>query len=490
MVAGRSRVLVLGIDGLDYHFLRDYVERGGSLLGELARRGELRPLRSTVPPNSASAWVSMFTGVNPGKHGVFHFTKRGGGMVSAKDVRAPFLWELLSLAGMKSLVVNVPLTWPPSPMKGVLISGLPSSGGGNFTFPGWLSGTLAKVGYHPDLPRTPFALYSDDPEKLIETLKELEAVKIRAFMSLMGKKEWDLAILTLTMLDRFQHVFWRDGGGNDVALAVGAVESLVKEVIEGVDYDHILVVSDHGFYGASKQVLVFNWLYHRGFYEARSSKVIMQFARHLYESNRAFRTLAPKLLRVVKAIGIDIELSDRIERHDTRGPLSSVGVAGRYILLYGSGGWRPMAEDLLKIAEELERSAREVGESIISRVIDPRDIYWGEYLRESPDVIVELKSEYVPKPGIRLRDVLVTDLLAGGHHDEWGVILSSSRLGKDSPSVMDVAPTVMGMLGLASPKYMDGDNLAESEGGLDPRLIEIRPRRSSIHAVLRARFGI
>ena len=52
----------LARDGADLPHLRSILDEGTSA-----------PLESQVPPWTASAWPSLYTGTNPGKHGVFGF---------------------------------------------------------------------------------------------------------------------------------------------------------------------------------------------------------------------------------------------------------------------------------------------------------------------------------------------------------------------------------------------------------------------------------
>ena len=77
MSAGGNRLLVLGLDGATFDVIRPLMEQGRlPNFAEMMRDGCWATLRSTVPPESAVAWPSFMTGVNPGKHGVYYFTAR------------------------------------------------------------------------------------------------------------------------------------------------------------------------------------------------------------------------------------------------------------------------------------------------------------------------------------------------------------------------------------------------------------------------------
>jgi predicted AlkP superfamily phosphohydrolase/phosphomutase len=139
--AKKGKVVILGLDGADFDLLQPLIDSGD--LPNLQRfqgQGAWGRLASTIPPISVPAWPSCFTGVNPGKHGVFGFGKFDplsyqDVLCQSTDVQAPALWHLLGEAGQRSLVINVPLTFPPQPLEGVLISGMFPSPHANYIYP-------------------------------------------------------------------------------------------------------------------------------------------------------------------------------------------------------------------------------------------------------------------------------------------------------------------------------------------------------------------
>ena len=74
------RLLVIGLDGVGFDLVAPWVEAGKLPgLGRLLDEGAQGPLLSTIPPLTGPAWTSFQTGVNPGKHGIFGWTKRRPG---------------------------------------------------------------------------------------------------------------------------------------------------------------------------------------------------------------------------------------------------------------------------------------------------------------------------------------------------------------------------------------------------------------------------
>ena len=66
-----KKVVLLGIDGADWRLLKPMLNEGTlKTFSEIIQHGSFGVLKSTVPPLSIPAWTSIFTGVNPGKHGL------------------------------------------------------------------------------------------------------------------------------------------------------------------------------------------------------------------------------------------------------------------------------------------------------------------------------------------------------------------------------------------------------------------------------------
>ncbi len=179
--AGRPvgpKVIVLGFDGLDYDLTRQMIESGRlPALAQLAQRGGLSPLGTTVPPQSPVAWSSFITGLDPGEHGIFDFVHRdpktmlpylsttrtegaertlplgryqvplSSGKVELLRRGQPF-WDLLESRGVPTTIIRMPANFPPSGTATRELSGM---------------GT-------PDLLGTygTFSFYTSDPDAFVD----------------------------------------------------------------------------------------------------------------------------------------------------------------------------------------------------------------------------------------------------------------------------------------------------------------------------------
>jgi len=122
------RVLALGLDGADHELVTQLLSEGRlPTLARLAQEGSYGPLRSTVPAFTPTAWSSLLTGLNPGRHGIFNFStnpNRGRARLESAASRsgAP-IWRALGAAGLRSAFLFVPFTYPAEHIEGIVVTG-------------------------------------------------------------------------------------------------------------------------------------------------------------------------------------------------------------------------------------------------------------------------------------------------------------------------------------------------------------------------------
>src|SRR6266487_5225763 len=118
------RILLIGWDGADWRILDPMLEAGVlPNLEALIERGGRGVLSSVLPTHSWSAWPSFLTGVDPADHGVFDILEAREGTrrqfpVSFRSIRERTFLADLTAAGVETVMVNVPLTFPPPRIQG------------------------------------------------------------------------------------------------------------------------------------------------------------------------------------------------------------------------------------------------------------------------------------------------------------------------------------------------------------------------------------
>ena len=124
------KILIIGIDGGTWSVIDNLIERGIiPTIKKLKEGGTFGTLKSTIPPVTGPAWISMATGMNPGKTGAFDFFTKTNFNYEIKSVNSNFLkekafWDILSQKDKKVAIINYPTLYPSYQINGVMISGL------------------------------------------------------------------------------------------------------------------------------------------------------------------------------------------------------------------------------------------------------------------------------------------------------------------------------------------------------------------------------
>ena len=122
------RVVLIGVDGLDWGRVDSMIAEGGlPHIAALRDRGTSGVLRSIPPFRSPSVWTSMATGKSEEKHGISGFLVGGGDAKIATPTsgnmrRVRAFWEIMSSAGCSVGVVAWLVTWPAEPVDGYMVS--------------------------------------------------------------------------------------------------------------------------------------------------------------------------------------------------------------------------------------------------------------------------------------------------------------------------------------------------------------------------------
>jgi len=270
MNASTDRVMILGLDGATFSVLDPMRARGMMPnLDALLARSAHGTLRSTIPPVTSAAWTTMQTGCGPARHGVFdhRYYDAAAGQMRVNHsgrIRVPTLWRLLSDAGRQVVSLNLPGTYPPPKVDGVIVSGMdaPHLEAATSGYPDFARRLKTEV------PDYSLRYFWKRPPQSLDELKEAARLTAESFM---GRAQggllademvpgWSALMVQFQNLDPFQHRAWRylnvDETGIDDApwnAAAGSVmrglDAAIGRLVELADRRNaaILVVSDHGF---------------------------------------------------------------------------------------------------------------------------------------------------------------------------------------------------------------------------------------------------
>ena len=153
-MAGNGKTVIIGLDGVPFGMIKDFAETGVMPnTAELISQGIFKKMHSSVPEVSSVAWSSLITGKNPGQHGIFGFTDLFYNSYKMRfpnfnDLKAPPFWDQWE---GKSVIINVPATYPVHEMNGVLISGFVSIDFEKSVHPKSLIPSLKNLDYRLDV---------------------------------------------------------------------------------------------------------------------------------------------------------------------------------------------------------------------------------------------------------------------------------------------------------------------------------------------------
>ena len=450
-----SRALVIGLDGMPLSLLRQLAADGVMpRTASLLRHGVTAELLAPVPEISSTSWASFLTGVGPGRHGIYGFTDlRPGGygvyFPNLADLQARPIWDYAAAQGRTTLCLNVPGTYPAARIRGVMVSGFVAPSLRRAVQPERLAGVLSGLGYQIDVAVGDVAA---DPRAFLDRVRQSLTARTRAFGHLLGCEPWELAIAVLTETDRLQHFLWchvTDPASDlhePVLEVYRLVDAAVGALADQADGDTgLFIVSDHGFGPASCQFHVNAWLREQGWLAGLAQ------AATLTSIDGSTRVFALDPARFY------LHTADRFPRGRLRGREADL-LAAELAAALRRLRWRDGA-----VGPDLD------GPAVISEVYLRDEIYHGPLASRAPDVVA------VPAPGVQLRGdwkalaLTGPDILTGTHTRDDAVFWASSPdVAADLVEMADLAPTVLGSLGIeAGP--LDGRDLC-SAGSRDPDL--------------------
>jgi len=262
-----DRLFVLGLDGVPHSFLARGIASGLlPRLAALVARGRLAKIHSEIPAVSSVAWASFATGADPATHGIFGFVDRRAEtgeifIPTARNRRAPMIWQRLNDTGRPAVAINVPSSFPPDRILGCVIS--------DFLCPtveracprGDIVLELKEMNYVIDVDA---ALgRAEDKRPFLAALHDALAKRRTLALRLLDREAWDYFQLHIMETDRINHFLWdayEDPAHplhEDFLGFYREVDALAGEMIERVGKRaRWLVLSDHGFARAQFEVNV------------------------------------------------------------------------------------------------------------------------------------------------------------------------------------------------------------------------------------------
>jgi len=492
------RLLVVGLDGATFDIIKPLAAQNRlPNLARLMEQGAWGVLRSTIPPISPTAWTTFATGKNPGQHGVFDFQYLADDYSwHARPTRwhkHKTIWRILSQAGHRVVVVDVPFTYPPETVNGLMISGYPTPRTPDtiFTHPPNLARRLEKV----DLPLGlgwPEARIDLHPD-FFEEWKTVMQNREKLLLHLLHHQPWELFTVVFGMTDTLAHTLWhyldpahpayydeRAATYREIFFdGYQQCDRILGRLWDALPNDtHLLVLSDHGFGTIRPRQWLIRFLAERGWLQFQqpgglggASRFLRSAALKAYTElgwlRKWIRELRPgskgKLKQALAQGGLLTETA-------AIDPATSVALPsdmGTHIYLNRADRFPAGLLD----SQQAGRLAGEIRQAllaaqdpvdrlpIVRAVYNRHQIYTGPAVAEAPDLVIEYQNRYAPEQESKKRN----PNLEGGHVPEGILLAGGPGIAPQQipeTEILHLMPTMLHLLGQPIPPDVDGAVLA------------------------------
>ncbi len=521
-----QRVLIIGLDAATFDLIEPWAQQG--YLPNLARlmtEGAHGRLASTLQPATAPAWVTFMTGMNQGQHGLYDFVRRRADSYSldvtnSSHIAAPLMFETLSRLGQRVITVNIPYTYPPRPVNGIMIGGpFAPAVTRELVYPPEYFETLKQV--TPDYFIIPDynARATDPMTDFAEQLRREVELRERVALHLMQTEAWDVLAVVIMATDEVQHTFWacqEAEDGSPLAKYRHVIRDIyqrcdeaVGKLVEAAGHDerpaNVIILSDHGAGPFRWMVNLNQWLAEQGLLRfkpdhttplKRLRLTAIQHAARAYRRHMPVRmrtairnTLGAQRFSHVQEEFQSALVTTTIDWLNTRA--YSLGAGGNiYINLEGREPNGVVASQdysvtCQRIIEALMRmQAPDTGASMVRRAYRREELYHGPQLDRAPDIIIEWTDYiywgrgYYGSQAPTFEHLQHFDFSAqplSGTHRPEGILIASGPAIRSGTLVhgaklCDLAPTIFSLLGFAPPAMMDGRVLREMLSEVDTSL--------------------
>ncbi|HYI92557.1 MAG TPA: alkaline phosphatase family protein [Bryobacteraceae bacterium] len=478
-----SKVLLIGLDGATFSILDPLMATGVMpVLKDLLASGTRGELESVVPALTPPAWTSLMTGRTPGHHGIFDFLRfefRPAGrqlrILDAQDVATPTIWSILARHGLRSSVLNFPMTFPVREFSGNVVPGwVPWRHLRLACYPRSLYDriTAAIPGFNPrelamDMALEERALEGchgeGDYENLIKLHIRREQQWFEVAAQLMREDPTDLTAVLFDGVDKLQHFCWRFLEDSIFPASPSPFESQVREwcldYFRAIDSfvgrlielhgrgNPVFVASDHGF-GPTVEVFHVNaWLRENGYLSWADAANVEQ----KHEETLGMGTMAKRFYEIDWA--------------ETTAYCPTPSSNGIYITPPSADGTGVAPERYESFRRELADALLAyrdpaTGHAPVARIWTREEVFSGPQMNTAPDLTLILRdagfvsilpSDRLVKPRVETT----------GTHRPNGIFAAAGigiRRGANVTdlSILDVAPALLHALGLPVPRELEG----------------------------------
>lgn len=409
----KKKCFVLGLDGMPYSLLKTMFSKGIMKNTEkIIEQGRIKSINSVYPAVSSVAWTGFATGKEPGETNIYGFVDRVESPWLLKipvdtSRKADNIWEKLTKVNKRSIVINVPISYPVKEINGIMVSSFLCPSIEKSTYPYDFYKYLKQKDYIIDVDAN---LAVTDKNQLMDQLFRAMNTRFSVCFDLLEQQDWDYFQLNIMETDRLFHFFWNhviDEGESEFKGSVNRffreLDGNIKRLFDYLNQDTgFLIISDHGFERIKKEVFLNKWLEDKSLLKFNNQE--KGFANISKES--VCFSLAPGRIYLVK--------DKKLCTHDSNA----------------------LKEQLLSMNDEFQ-------DNVVKNVYTKDELFHGEYIKNAPDFLVVPDSGYDFKGEFGSKHTLKKRHFEGMHTYEDAMIAGINIDINSVESVCDVSKIIL-----------------------------------------------
>jgi len=482
-------IYLLGLDGASMNTIRESLRRIHlPNFEKLIHEGSFADLKSVYPYVTAPAWTTIFSGVNPGKHGIFEMFEVREDKVVPSNMRmtdVPLLWDYLSWAGKRTLVVGVPFIYPAPKINGIFLTG-------RFArklscYPEEVSSKFDLSGFDYDdlsMEKKTEKILVEGSDSISTQILENLKKRTKTISKMIDSEKWDVVIAVEGLPDDLLHLSY--GNDSTVDEMYLTLDGLLGEILRRMtSSDSLLVFSDHGFCKVEKVLFINEWLLQKKYIELNEttlSKLLVSLGFDWDSFNQD--GLTSKIFRftlehfpwfankIKNSVRSSMVVDEAKSTNNSRVNAFSINEPLAWLRISKKNNNKPVSQESLVLElEELKK------QGLLKNVFETDKIYSGKFLRYAPGSILVEAPEGWAIDTLRWNKRSLTGkplfTKKGVHRREGALLVYGTKLDLVAPRVHDLVPTALDMLKLPVRGSLDGRSLVI---GRRKQLLEVPQR--------------
>ena len=463
-----QKVIVIGIDGGSWNYIQKWIDEGKlPTFKKLQSEGIWGIQESQLPPVTSPNWKCFSTGLNPAKLGVFWWENvdvenRKIYIPSSKNFKGKEIFDYLSDAGYRVGIVNMPTTYPPHKINGVMVSGGPDALETGYTYPEPLEKLLKSKFDYRALPQN-ISLMKKDADSVINEIYRLIKVRFELSEYLLKEGNFDFFMVAVYLINVLQHYHY---GDDKVFKAWQIIDEGINSLITAYPDRLFFLMSDHGTNEIKFKFNINTYLQGKGYLKIKqdntSSKLerlgikregIIKLLTFLHLKELSKKLVPRRVQEMIPNKEGQVMYAGKADKIDWDNSKCFASGQGPIYLLQKDDSFK---NKLIRELEELEYK----GMNIVNKVFTREEIYKSSNLSKAPELIVDQAPHTHFSGSLGSKHVFEAPDHWTGENEKKGIFLAYGQgvlNNKKDINILDYAPTILNHFEVEVPSEMDGE---------------------------------